>query len=90
MLVLLLFSPPVFCLSMLLSSWVFPLLLLSGLFFVSAISRLGMLSTYLWSARSMPFSRVILLLMSSTLRVLLFGVSLILFVQLCVPPVPAV
>ncbi|KAK1679614.1 hypothetical protein QYE76_040462 [Lolium multiflorum] len=31
-----------------------------------------MLSTYLWSARSMPFSRVILLLMSSTLRVLLF------------------
>jgi hypothetical protein len=90
MLVLLLFSLPLFCLSMLLSSWVFPLLLLSGIFFVSAISRLGMRFTCLWSARSMPFSRVILLLMSSTLRVLLFGVSLILSVQLCVPPVPAV
>ncbi|KAK1620172.1 hypothetical protein QYE76_025689 [Lolium multiflorum] len=29
--------------------------LLSGLFFVSAISRLGMLFTCLWSARSIPF-----------------------------------
>jgi hypothetical protein len=74
---------------MLLSSWLFPLLLLSGPFFVSAISRLEMLFTYLWSVRSMLFSRAILLLMSSTLRVLLFGVSLILFVRLCVPLVPA-
>ncbi|KAK1644698.1 hypothetical protein QYE76_062503 [Lolium multiflorum] len=64
-----------------LSLWVFPPLLLGGLFFVSAINRLGMLSTYMWSARSMPFSRVILLLMSSTLGVLLFGVSLILSVH---------
>jgi hypothetical protein len=90
MLVLLLFLLPVCCLSMLLSSWVFLLLLLNGLFFVSAISRLGMLFTCLWFARSMLFSRAILLLMSSTIRVLLSGASLILFVQLCVPLVPAV
>jgi hypothetical protein len=89
MLVLLLFSLLVFCPSMLLSSWLFPLLLLSGLIFASAISRLEMHFICLWFVRSMLFSRVIPLLMLSTLRVLLSGVSLTLFVHLCVPPVPA-
>jgi hypothetical protein len=55
------------------------LLLACGLIFVGAISHPGMLFICLWFVGSMLFSRAILLLMSSTLRVLLSGVSLTLF-----------
>jgi hypothetical protein len=56
------------------------------LIFVSVISHSGMLFICLWFVRSMLFSRVILLLMCSTLRVLLSGVSLTLFALRFVAP----
>jgi hypothetical protein len=89
MLVLQLFSFPVFYHSLSLSLWVFLLLLTCGLIFVSATSHPGMLFIYLWFVRSMPFSRVSLLLMSSTNRVLLSGISLTLFALRFVVPAHA-
>ncbi|XP_037424693.1 uncharacterized protein LOC119289489 [Triticum dicoccoides] len=62
--------------SLRLSSWVLVLLLRCGPIFVTDISHLVMLSTYLWCVRSMLCSRVTLLLMSSTPRALPSGVSL--------------
>ena len=72
---LLLFSPRVFSRSLLLSSWTLLLLLRCGPSFVSTISLLVILSIYLCCVRSMIFSRITLLLMSSTPRVLRFGTS---------------
>jgi hypothetical protein len=76
----------VFCHSLPLSLWVFLLLLTCGLIFFGAISHPGMVFICLWFVRSMPFSRVSLLLMSSTPRVLLSGVSLTLFTLRFVVP----
>ncbi|XP_044318468.1 uncharacterized protein [Triticum aestivum] len=88
MLVLQLFSLLVFCLSLLLNFWVFLLSLRCGPVFVSAISPLVMPYTSPWSVRSMLFSRVTLLLMTSMHRVLLSGASLILSAVLGVVPAP--
>ena len=76
MLVLLLSSLLVFYPSLLLSLWDWALLLRCGLICVSAISPLVMLSTYLWSVRSMIFSKETRLLMSSTHSALPSGFSL--------------
>ena len=84
MLELLLFSLRVSYLSLRLSSWVSVLLLRCGPIFVSDISHLVMLSTYLWCVRSTLFSRVTLLLMSSTHRALPASASLTLSGQLFV------
>lgn len=70
------FSLLVFSLSLPLSLWVLVLLWRCGLIFASGINPLVILSTYQWFVRSMLFSRATPLLMSSTQRVLLFGVSL--------------
>jgi hypothetical protein len=84
MLELLPFSLRVSYLSLRLSSWVSVLLLRCGPIFVSDISHLVMLSTYLWCVRSTLFSRVTLLLMSSTHRALPSGSRLTLSGQLFV------
>ncbi|XP_073359353.1 uncharacterized protein [Aegilops tauschii subsp. strangulata] len=76
MLVLQLFSLLVFCLSLLLSFWVFLLFFRCGPVFVSAMSPLVMPYTFLWFVRSMLFSRVTLLLMTFMHRVLLSGAQL--------------
>jgi len=81
MLELLLFSLRVSSLSLLRSSLASAPLQRCGLTSVSAISPLVMHSTYLCCVRSTLFSRVTLLLMSSTHRVLPSGVSLTLFGQ---------
>ena len=78
------FSLLVFCLSLLLSFSASLLYLRCGLGFVSAICPLVMPYTCLWFVRSMLFSRVTPLLMSSMHRVLLSGVSLILSALLVV------
>ena len=89
MLVLQLFSLLVFCLSLLLSFWVFLLSSRCGPVFVSAMSPLVMPYTFLWFVRSMLFSRVTLLLMTFMHRVLLSGASLILSAVLVVVLAPA-
>ncbi|XP_037447899.1 uncharacterized protein LOC119317533 [Triticum dicoccoides] len=88
MLMLQLFSLLVFCLSLLLSFWVFLLPLRCGPVFVSATSPLVMPYTFLWSVRSMLFNRVTLLLMTSMHRVMLSGASLILSAVLVVVLAP--
>jgi hypothetical protein len=86
--VLRLFLLLVCCPSLLLSSWLFLLLMRCGIIFANGISPLVTLSICLWSVRSMLSSRVIPVLRSSTHRVQLFGVSLTLSALLSVVLVP--
>lgn len=72
-------SVSVCCLSFPLSMWAYLFLFRCGIMFVGAISLKVTLCTCLSFVRSIHFSRVMLLLISSTLRVLLSGASLILF-----------